>query len=74
MSRLLIVTVGQQAWLLLQSAHHAGPCVDRIVDRIEADVTISADKVHSYHDQIVDVIQVFPDCLLCVPLITLADD
>lgn len=50
----------------LPAAHHAGASKLCIVDRVGLDVTVSVSEVNPEDSQVVDMVQVFADALLCV--------
>jgi hypothetical protein len=50
----------------LPTAHHAGPGKESVVDRVGLDVAVAVLEHNLDDNQVVDVVQVFPNALLCV--------
>jgi len=58
----------------VQTTHHAHPCVDGIVDRVETDVAVATKVFHFDDHQVMNMFQIIPDGCFGVSVVVLAND
>lgn len=53
----------------LQATQHALACIDGIVDRVQANIAVTANELYFDHHQVVNVVQVFANDVLGMPIV-----